>query len=174
MGSQCWELDAHFLFTVNHMLATVNQVKEKKDQQQLKLSLLFLKHTEENTLQFSLAALWLVDTAPYGFVRRTTQTLLNCKTPAPALRAALITCLVMSQLCPFGLQNMSCNVWYVTFPTNVCKIARFPHCWRGFRLKKTTTCHPQTVVEETNPQCPLTQKADSLKPRRTVWQSGGD
>lgn len=46
----------------------------------------------------------------------------------------------------------------------------------GERQTKTT-CHRHTVaysVKRTNPRCPLTQKADSLKPSRAVWLSGGD
>ncbi|KAM9336917.1 4-hydroxyphenylpyruvate dioxygenase-like protein [Symphorus nematophorus] len=42
---------------------------------------------------------------------------------------------------------------------------------RSPKTVQTAHCHPHTVaphiVEETNPLCPLTQKADSLKPRRT-------
>lgn len=58
MGSQYWELEAHFLFTVNHMLATVT-LKKRNYSKPLNPGILFIKHIEVYTLQLNSMAVLL-------------------------------------------------------------------------------------------------------------------
>lgn len=53
MGSRYWELEAHFLFTVNHMLATVTS-NRRHNSKSLNPSILFIKHIEVYTLYINL------------------------------------------------------------------------------------------------------------------------
>lgn len=174
MGSQYWALEAHFLFTVNHMLATVIVMSQTEITKNTSTKLLFLKHIEPITLKWIIASLWLVHTAPYGFDSHNTQCQTCWITGLLLLYNELFDHLFPeeSSVCfrttKHNVQSLTCHILYHIYSQKSSP----SQTAEGVLVK--TTCHPQTIayiVEETNPWCPLTQKADSLN---RGGQSGGD
>lgn len=150
MGSQWRELEAYFLFTVSHMLATVTGTKQELGKGEYTVAC--------NTVQRG--------SDRQNGIRHTN--LLNLHGCYSGVM--LVLSVSWWVICGFVQQEKGpCVVNAV----RVCELAHSPDGWNGAQFK--TTCHPHTVgctVKETNLHSPPHKKQFNTKEDRLEEISG--